>query len=167
MALLKAACGLRSGALNTFLCPSDCGSALCAAEKAAKTRTPNTKNTRRFMNPSCVAESVGHAAECSPRAASTARRIAICAARDGEEDEHEKFVDERSGSRGAWLCGCRTRVQWRNGARSDRDFLPDGGASGKSMRLRCFVVPVDRRQAQDDRCKGAEVSGGRWRERRR
>src|SRR5215472_1492405 len=51
MALLKAACGLRSGALNTFLCPSDCGSALCAAEKAAKTKTPNTKNTRRSMIP--------------------------------------------------------------------------------------------------------------------
>jgi hypothetical protein len=59
------------------------------------------------MNPSCVAENVGHAAECSPRAASTARRIAICDARDREKDEHEKFMGERSDSRGAWICGCR------------------------------------------------------------
>jgi hypothetical protein len=60
------------------------------------------------MIPPEVRKNVGHAAECSPRAASTARRIAICDARDGEEDEHEKFGGERSGSRGAWLCGCRT-----------------------------------------------------------
>ena len=29
------------------------------------------------------------------------------ATRDGKKDEHEKFVGERSDSRGAWICGCR------------------------------------------------------------